>query len=60
MKVGNKWFVIPALGLLAISIEERRRALARQRRVIFNDDTYELSRDDANTPEPDASTTKTP
>ncbi|MAV37750.1 MAG: hypothetical protein CMJ59_20090, partial [Planctomycetaceae bacterium] len=29
----------------------RRKALRRQRRVIFNDDTYELSRDDADTPE---------
>ena len=29
----------------------RRKALDRQRRVIFNDDTYELSRKDANTPE---------
>ena len=29
----------------------RRKALARQRRVIFNDDTHELSRQDANTPE---------
>ena len=30
---------------------ERQEVLARQRRIIFNDDTYELSRDDANTPE---------
>ena len=29
----------------------RRKALNRRRRVIFNDDTYELSRADANTPE---------
>ena len=29
----------------------RRKALNRRRRVIFNDDTYELSREDANTPE---------
>ena len=28
----------------------RRKVLGRQRRVIFNDDTYELSREDANTP----------
>ena len=28
----------------------RQKALDRQRRVIFNDDTYELSREDANTP----------
>ena len=27
----------------------RQKVLAEQRRVIFNDDTYELSRDDANT-----------
>ena len=29
----------------------RQKALLKQRRVFFNDDTYELSRDDANTPE---------
>jgi hypothetical protein len=29
----------------------RRTALNRRRRIIFNDDTYELSREDANTPE---------
>jgi len=29
----------------------RQQALAKQRRIIFNDDTYELSRADANTPE---------
>ena len=29
---------------------DRRKALNRWRHVIFNDDTYELSRDDANTP----------
>jgi hypothetical protein len=29
----------------------RKEALAKQRRIFFNDDTYELSRDDANTPE---------
>ena len=28
----------------------RRKALGRRRRIIFNDDTYELSRADANTP----------
>jgi len=31
--------------------QERQKALSRQRRIIFNDDAYELSRDDANTPE---------
>ena len=31
--------------------QARQKSLARQRRIIFNDDTYELSRDDANTPE---------
>ena len=30
---------------------QRLEASARQRRIIFNDDTYELSREDANTPE---------
>jgi hypothetical protein len=29
----------------------RQEALAKQRRVIFNDDTHELQREDANTPE---------
>ena len=29
----------------------RQKALAKQRRIFFNDDTYELSRDDADTPE---------
>lgn len=29
----------------------RRKALTRRRRIIFNDDTYELNREDANTPE---------
>ena len=29
----------------------RQEALAKQRRVFFNDDTYELDREDANTPE---------
>ena len=28
----------------------RQKALSQQRRIIFNDDTYELSRDDADTP----------
>lgn len=31
--------------------KERVEAAARQRRIIFNDDSYELSRDDAGTPE---------
>jgi hypothetical protein len=31
--------------------EARREALYRRRRIIFNDDTYELSPDDAKTPE---------
>lgn len=31
--------------------QARVKAAGRQRRVIFNDDTYELSREDANTPE---------
>ena len=31
--------------------QSRQKALAQRRRIIFNDDTYELSRDDANTPE---------
>lgn len=31
--------------------KSRVEAAGRQRRIIFNDDTYELSRDDANTPE---------
>ena len=30
---------------------QRQEALSQRRRIIFNDDTYELSRDDANTPE---------
>jgi len=35
----------------AAAKQARRKALARRRRVIFNDDTYELDRADANTPE---------
>ena len=31
--------------------KDRVQAAARQRRIIFNDDTYELSREDADTPE---------
>ena len=31
--------------------QARKKALLKRRRVFFNDDTYELSRDDANTPE---------
>lgn len=36
-----------------LSSHKKSRVVAaeRQRRIIFNDDTYELSRDDANTPE---------
>jgi|GEM_PF-884418 len=30
---------------------ERQRVLNQRRRIIFNDDTYEMSREDANTPE---------
>ena len=31
--------------------KDRVEAAARQRRIIFNDDSYELSREDAGTPE---------
>ena len=51
LAVGNQVKTEPSQPKWSKAKEARVKVANRQRRIIFNDDTYELSRADANTPE---------